>query len=259
LFDKEETPAWLKGQLAHALVQLPSSEAYELLAESLSGAAPTLQEEISLALVSSPRGIDHFLNALQAKRANDALLNNSLIRARMDSYISPAQQQLLDQLLGQTSGRDDREALVKTRISEYDPATVSLDQGKVVFTQYCSPCHTIGNQGGVIGPQLNGIGTWGLQALAEKILDPNRNISEAFRTYTITLNNGRVLSGLYRREEGELLVFADPGGQEFSVSKSEIKERKPTGYTLMPDNFGTVLDKREFDALLTYLLSIKEN
>lgn len=259
LFGKEETPAWLKGQLAHALVQLPSSEVYELLAESLSGAAPTLQEEISLALVSSPRGIDHFLNALQAKRANDALLNNSLIRARMDSYISPAQQQLLDQLLGQTSGRDDREALVKTRISEYDPATVSLDQGKVVFTQYCSPCHTIGNQGGVIGPQLNGIGTWGLQALAEKILDPNRNISEAFRTYTITLNNGRVLSGLYRREEGELLVFADPGGQEFSVSKSEIKERKPTGYTLMPDNFGTVLDKREFDALLTYLLSIKEN
>jgi putative heme-binding domain-containing protein len=116
-------------------------------------------------------------------------------------------------------------------------------------------CHSIEHQGGAIGPQLDGVGKWGPRALAEKILDPNRNISGAFRNYTVTLKDGKVMSGLFRRDEGEVTVFADITGKEFSVPKAEIAEQKMSPYTLMPDSFGSVLSQDDFNALLTYLLN----
>jgi putative heme-binding domain-containing protein len=104
---------------------------------------------------------------------------------------------------------------------------------------------------------LDGVGKWGPRALAEKVLDPNRNVSEAFRNYTITLKDGKVLSGLFRREEGEVIVFADITGKEFSVSKNDIAEQRISKYTLMPDHFGQVLSQENFNALVKYLLSLQ--
>jgi hypothetical protein len=34
---------------------------------------------------------------------------------------------------------------------------------------------------------LDAVGNWGPTALIEKVLDPNRNVSESFRNYTIKL------------------------------------------------------------------------
>jgi putative heme-binding domain-containing protein len=73
----------------------------------------------------------------------------------------------------------------------------------------------------------------------------------------LKLKDGKVMSGLYRRDQGEAIVFAEANGQEFSVAKKDIAERQASKYTLMPDNFGTVLSQDEFNALLTYLLSLK--
>ena len=74
---------------------------------------------------------------------------------------------------------------------------------------------------------------------------------------TITTKDGKVMSGLFRREEGEVIVFADITGKEFSVPKREIAEQKPSKFTLMPDHFGNVLSQEEFNALLEYLLSLQ--
>jgi hypothetical protein len=52
-----------------------------------------------------------------------------------------------------------------------------------------------------------------------------------------------------------VLVFANPGGEEFSVAKSDIAEKQGSKYTLMPDYFGEVLEQENFNALLTYLLA----
>jgi hypothetical protein len=65
------------------------------------------------------------------------------------------------------------------------------------------------------------------------------------------------MNGLFRREEGEVIVFADVTGKEFSVPKNEIAEQKASKYTLMPDNFGEILSQDEFNALMRYLLSMQ--
>lgn len=81
--------------------------------------------------------------------------------------------------------------------------------------------------GGLVGPQLDGIGNWGGRALTQKILASNRNITYALRTYNITLSDGKSLIGLYRRTEGEAVVFADPSEWIFTVPKKDMKEYKP--------------------------------
>jgi putative heme-binding domain-containing protein len=133
----------------------------------------------------------------------------------------------------------------------------SADSGKIVFVQKCAPCHSINSEGGDIGPNLDGVAQWGPKALAEKILDPNRNISENFRMYSVRLKDGKVSSGLYRREEGAVIVFADLTGKEFSIAKKDIAEQTPSKLTLMPDNFRETLSQQEFNALIQFLLNPK--
>jgi putative heme-binding domain-containing protein len=133
----------------------------------------------------------------------------------------------------------------------------SLDEGHKIFIQNCSNCHKIGAEGANIGPNLDGVSKWGPTALATKIIDPNRNISEAFRNYTVKLKDGNMLAGLYRRDEGAIIIFADAAGREFSMAKNDIAERIPSKVTLMPDNFRNSLSQKEFNGLLNYLLNHK--
>ena len=74
------------------------------------------------------------------------------------------------------------------------------------------------------------------------------------RTQLIVLADGEVTSGLPRREEGDSLILANAAGQEFTVSKKSIKERRDSANSLMPENFGELLSAADFNHLIGYLL-----
>ncbi|HEX6987129.1 MAG TPA: hypothetical protein VF170_17250, partial [Planctomycetaceae bacterium] len=119
-------------------------------------------------------------------------------------------------------------------------------------------CHRIGTEGSLVGPQLDGVGVRGLARIAEDVLDPNRNVDGAFRSSTLVLADGRVLTGLVRREEGESLVLADNAGKEFSVPKAEIEERVTSPLSLMPANIGETIPEDQFRDLMAYLLAQRQ-
>lgn len=106
-----------------------------------------------------------------------------------------------------------------------------------------------------IGPQLDGIGQRGLDRLCEDILDPNRNVDRAFRSTLLVMKDGEVSSGLFRREEGELVVLAESTGKEITLPKKDIAERRESETSLMPENFGDLMTAEEFADLMTFLLS----
>jgi putative heme-binding domain-containing protein len=91
--------------------------------------------------------------------------------------------------------------------------------------------------------------------LCEDILDPNRNVDHAFRQSVITLKDGETMSGLFRREEGGVLVLANATGAEFTVPKAEVSQREESPLSLMPENFGEVIPEADFQHLLAFLLS----
>jgi putative heme-binding domain-containing protein len=248
----------LKEKLAVALSQSSLPTAVSALAQGLKGSPYQVQLSIATVMASTPAGVNSLLAAVREGQAPARLLVDRKVEERLQAGVTPKQRQEVQAVTaGVKPLTEERERLIETRLASFSPNGATVQSGQSIFSQNCTMCHQVNNSGGLIGPQLDGVGNWGRRALTEKILDPNRNISESFRTYNITLKNGRTLTGLFRREEGQLLVFANAGGEEFSVPKRDIRQRVASQYTLMPDHFGEAIKKEDFDALLVYLLSLK--
>nr|WP_052308776.1 HEAT repeat domain-containing protein [Runella slithyformis] len=258
IFHDRSEPISLREKLVAPLSRTPSPEVFSLLEKGLIGSARSLQVGIAAALANFEAGIDHLIKALKEENVNPDVLTEVAVRERLAAKSKPLQQTQLNQLTaGGLNEFEERQKLILARLAGFETAKASAEAGRAVFAQNCSACHQIKGTGGLIGPQLDGIGNWGQKALTEKILDPNRNISEAFRSYNITLHNGQSMTGLYRRTEGQTMVFANPSGQEFTVAKNDIKEYKASKYTLMPDQFRNTIPEKEFYALLGFLLKTK--
>jgi putative heme-binding domain-containing protein len=144
--------------------------------------------------------------------------------------------------------------LIDERRAGFAAVVTSVDRGRAVFEKACAVCHQRDGQGAVVGPQLDGLGTRGLERIVEDVLDPNRNADPAFTPSLITLKDDTSITGLLRREEGEMLVFVDTLGKEVAVPKNEITERRESQLSLMPANFGEVLTVAEFHDLMAFLL-----
>ncbi len=255
---EESNPPRFKNRVASLLGDLPGPATNAVLAD-VKNAPPELQSSVAVALASTSDGREILLQKVRAGDLSPRTLLQPRVKERLSQNISPKQEQEFEAITSKLKpGAKERQVLIDTRLIAFSTAEgATVEQGKEVYKENCAACHSIGGIGGAIGPQLDGVGKWGARALAEKIIDPNRNVAEAFRVYTINTKDGRILTGLYRRGEGEVLIFADIAGKEFSVAKDDIAGKKASEYTLMPDHFGDVLSQDDFDTLLNYLLSLQ--
>ncbi|HMJ71541.1 MAG TPA: PVC-type heme-binding CxxCH protein [Cyclobacteriaceae bacterium] len=220
---------------------------------------PGLQDVVVVALAGSPEGKDIIIKKVR----RGEILPRTLAQPRTEELVmmnaSKQQQREFEELTADLGPiREEKQAVIEKRLAAFeslDRKKISLDSGALVFEQNCGVCHKLGGQMGV-GPQLDGIGKTGARGLIEKILDPNRNISAAFKSYTIKLKDGTVKSGLFRRDEGASKVFADLTGKEFTVANKDIEEQKLSKYTLMPDSFESTIDQKDFNLLVNYLLTL---
>jgi len=70
-----------------------------------------------------------------------------------------------------------------------------------------------------------------------------------------TLKDGDIESGLFRRDEGDLVIYADATGKERTLALESIEARHASEISLMPDNFADIITAEGFNNLLTYLLA----
>ncbi|MCC5936586.1 MAG: c-type cytochrome [Lunatimonas sp.] len=245
-------------RLANTLGQSASPEARTLLAAGLKDSPIELQTAIAAQLARSGPGKSLLIMHIREGHAPARILKARNVEEAFRNQANTSQQEAFEFLTANIRPiSEEREQLIGKRIEGFEGGEQALVSGKQLFDENCGLCHQVNKQGGMIGPQLDGVGNWGIHALATKILDPNRNISENFRTYNFRLTNGEVKSGLFRREEGQVIVLADQNGQEFSISKNDVREQTASNITLMPDTFSESLDQEKFNSLMAYLLSVK--
>jgi putative heme-binding domain-containing protein len=245
-------------RIAAVLGEFPGGAVNKTL-EGLKNIRPELQGTIAIALAGSPEGKDILLRKIK----QGELLPRILLEPRVEERVlSKASSQQEKEFANLTAGVEpiskQKQAFIEKRLLAFESLnrnSLNLDSGRMVFEQNCGVCHKTGGQVG-IAPQLAGAGKRGARGLMEKILDPNRNISQAFRNYTIKMKDGTIKSGLHRRDEGEAKVFADLTGKEFSVSRKDIAALNVSKYTLMPDSFDSSISEKEFNKLICYLLSL---
>ena len=118
-------------------------------------------------------------------------------------------------------------------------------------------CHQIGGKGSKIGPQLDGIGIRGLDRLLEDVLDPNRNVDQAFRLTTLVLKNGQVIAGLLLKEEGRGTGTGRQPGQGSAHAEEGGRRETVSQFSPMPANLADQCAQADFYNLLAYLLSQK--
>ncbi|MBI3853327.1 MAG: c-type cytochrome [Verrucomicrobia bacterium] len=231
-------------------------DSQSVLVEAMRAAPYRLQIKLAQSLVTSTGGAENLLALVERGQASPRLLlaasvKDKLLAAKLADAVQRIEK--LTQNLRPASEEIDK--LIAKRRTSFTPAKASPVEGARIFTQNCAVCHSLDGTGGLVGPQLDGIGNRGLERLVEDVLDPNRNVDRAFHTHILTLMNGDVISGLPRREEGELLVLAESTGEEIPIPRKDIRERRESETSLMPENFGEILSADDFNHLMAYLLS----
>jgi putative heme-binding domain-containing protein len=217
------------------------------------------QQSLAEVLCSDVPGAKSLLALVRAGVASTKTLVQPKVRAILATHKDAAIEREVAELTANLPSLAEHEAqvakLIEERRAGYARAKPSSERGMVVFLKRCGICHQLDGTGALIGPQLDGIGNRGLDRLLEDVLDPSRNVDVAFRTTVLEMEDGKVITGLVRREEGAQLVLADGEGKEFSVPKDQVADQLKSNLSPMPANVPDIVSEAEFYDLMALLLS----
>jgi putative heme-binding domain-containing protein len=249
-------PNGLRSQAAGVLARLNKPEGFAQLVAALPSVPAQLQTVIALNMLGSREGSERLLDAVAQGKASARLLREPGIEPFLSRSAFPGVVDRAAQLTKGLPPADQRvQELLTKRRAAFNAAHPDAAQGAKVFEKHCAVCHQLGGKGAKVGPQLDGVGIRGLDRLLEDVLDPNRNVDQAFRLTTLSLKNGQVVSGLMLKEEGEVYVLADSQGKEVRVPKKSVEERTISPLSPMPANFADQVPEAEFNHLMAFLLS----
>lgn len=243
-------------RIGYAITVDADEEYLDNLREVMKQAPARLQTTLAETLAGDASGANALLVLIETGHASPRLLLSPNVSAKLGTL----KDMKLDERVSAATAKlppvsETIDKLIAERLVGFARHQANLDRGQAVFTKHCAACHQIAGKGAVVGPQLDGIGGRGLARIVEDVLDPNRNVDVAFRTTTLRLDDGRVLSGLFRRAEGAQLVFADKDGKEFTIAKDEISQEQKTALSLMPANVPEIVPAEEFNDLVAWLLN----
>jgi putative heme-binding domain-containing protein len=248
-------PFALREKSAASLAGINQAKSTDTLLKALPTAPERLQATIATGLAGRDEGARALLQAITEGKASARLLQEPRVALFLGTRKIEGLAGRIAALLKGLPPADARlRDLLKQRRDAFVSSPRDSARGAAVFEKNCVACHQIGGKGQRIGPQLDGIGTRGVDRLLEDILDPNRNVDQAFRVTNVAQRNGQLVSGLLLKEEGEILVFADAQGKEVRVPKEAVEERSTSQLSPMPANLSDQISEPEFYDLLAYLL-----
>ena len=136
----------------------------------------------------------------------------------------------------------------------------SFERGRAMFAAAaCYKCHRFDGQGGIIGPDLTGVGQrFTPQYLLEALIEPSKVISDQYQAATFVTSDGRTVTGKVANLNGKNLMIVtnmlEPG-KFTSVNVDTIEEQFPSPVSMMPQGLLDTLNQEEILDLIAYLRS----
>lgn len=129
------------------------------------------------------------------------------------------------------------------------------ERGLLIFQQAnCAKCHRVGLQGQSSGPDLTGLGKrFSKRETLESIVDPNRVISDRYRSLLIQTVDGQQLLGMKVDESPIELSLLLSDGKVAKVRKDEIEDSKLVAKSTMPGDLLNNLTLDQIADLFAYL------
>jgi putative heme-binding domain-containing protein len=189
----------------------------------------------------------------QLRRATDDQALRNIIRRGIpgtempSSFLTPTQ---VSSIAGyvKTLGRVQSEAVPGNAIRG-QATYASLD---------CVACHTLGGEGGILGPILDDIGARRSAAhLRQALIEPEASVPSGFLQLRVVTNDGRALTGVRVNEDGFSVQFRDFAGELHSFWKDEIDSLDKQWQRSPMVSYEAILTAGQTDDLVAYLVSLK--
>jgi putative heme-binding domain-containing protein len=151
----------------------------------------------------------------------------------------------------------------KARLAELQPVLKGGDaqRGRAVFIgtkAACTACHTVGSEGGRVGPDLSKIGAIRTgEDLLESIVFPSASFVRGFEPYVIETRRGKVYSGIIARETADAIYVRTAERAEIRIPRAAVETIQPGKVSVMPKGLDAQLSRQELGDLIAYLRSLK--
>ncbi|MEM7235633.1 MAG: HEAT repeat domain-containing protein, partial [Planctomycetota bacterium] len=169
-----------------------------LLLKNWEGYSPGLRAAVIQCLFSQTNRLSALLDALESKRVLPRDLD-SFRRLQLLEHSDEAIRARASKRLKRDPKDEEREKVLETYRRALGGER-NAERGKDVFAKNCSSCHKAGQVGHDVGPALASAIGRPDESLLVEILDPNRTITEGYRTYTVVTSEGRVFTGILASE-----------------------------------------------------------
>jgi putative heme-binding domain-containing protein len=256
--------AELRAAALEALALADRAEAAKALASLLASEASRATGFALLpTLLSANGGPAALADAFEAGALPEASAAQEILSAmnrlgRSDAKLTP----LLNRAIGRQDGAPDYDPdRVAALVAALREGRGDAARGAEVYRRpqlACVACHQIGDEGGVIGPALNGVGAGlPLDQIVESILWPDRQIKEGYQAVAFTTKAGAAITGYVEREADDIVWYRNTATPWIlPLAKKDIAAREPIP-TLMPPNLTAGLSEEELLDLVAYLASLK--
>jgi putative heme-binding domain-containing protein len=245
-----ENGSEIQAAAAGALINLGERELIAKLFESWSQCPMATQRQIISAALRSPTATAVLVDALEAGKIPPTDLDPSaqqILRNLQNPGLAKRAKKLL-----QVDSAPSRNEVIKN----YQPS-LSMEgdrkRGATMFAKLCLPCHAIQGRGNHVGPELSGAASRPKEALLMDILDPSRQVTPDFISYTLTTTQGETVTGLIAAESTTSITLRRVGQADETISRNQIAGLRGEGKSLMPDGLELGLTQQDLADLLDFL------
>jgi putative heme-binding domain-containing protein len=148
---------------------------------------------------------------------------------------------------------EDRKAILQNYLPAADMVG-DVAAGQKVYETNCNSCHKIKNLPGVeFGPNLNTLKSRNALSIITEIINPNNSIADKYGQWEVELVDGSRLSGIITSENDQSIALKLMGGTVQNISKSQIKSKKDTRLSAMPNGLEANINVKEMANLLAFI------
>ena len=207
----------------------------------------TAGEQAGLALVKALSAVESSLGTVGSQRVEQIL-------AKFPPSVKDAAKPLLARI---EEGRKQRLEKVR-KLERVLAAQGDARKGREIFfgpKAGCSGCHTVGIEGGHVGPDLTSVGAIrSPHDLLEAIVLPSESFVPGHEVYRVETAR-EMYSGVLGKSSADAIRLITGPGDEVRIMRKEIIKMGYAPVSLMPEGYDEILSAAEMTDLISYLRS----
>lgn len=161
---------------------------------------------------------------------------------------------LLAKTVEEESARTEKLRTILPRLTSGD-----VGRGRAIFfgeKAACSTCHTVGNEGGNLGPDLTTVGlVRSPHDLLEAVLFPNASLVQDYHTFQVETAEEQ-FQGVVARDTADGITLRIAADQEVYIPRDSILSMTEYPLSKMPEGLDAALSETELIDLMAFLQSL---